>query len=130
MEYLDLSILDTSKIKISEDRTYKLKCNFENYSHELHSDHKQLNTLIDLIINLSLSLEKDKNNISTLFKFFQDSQTKIEKKLNQIINNQDFIKDQTSSSTTIPVKALTTELENIKSEIKSIKTIVNELKYL
>ena len=82
-----------------------------------------------MVINLSTALEKDKKNILYIFQTLQKSQSIIEKKLNQIIGNQDFIKNQSSSSTS-QIKLLQAEIEKLKYEISSIKAIVTKLKYL
>ena len=96
-----------------------MKCNFDNFSHELHSNQKQLNSLVDLVINLASALEKERKNTFILFQTLQASHLNLDKKLKQI---KDYLKDQPSNSiqSKFFLSYFQKDIERIKLDITKI----------
>lgn len=102
---LEINNYQKTLIKIKDNSLF---CS-GNFSHELHSSNAQLNTLVDLVINLGENLKISHSNLETLAK----GKTK----------NLDYIKDQ---NTVILDKIA--KLENINNLISELNRLNQELK--
>lgn len=71
-----------------------LKCNFNQGEHTLHTEDKQYNTLIDLIINFSDKVQEQDKNILRLLETIEVIQNKQTKTLEKVEHNFDFLKSQ------------------------------------
>lgn len=88
INFLNLELNNTQKILV-KIKEYNLICNFNNnYSHDLHGSNSQLNSLVDLIINLGKNLKTSQFNFHKEIEDLKNRKTKI--------TNLDYIKDQNS----------------------------------
>lgn len=59
LEYLDLTIKGESRNNKTTGEGHHLICNFgNNFNHILHSEDRHINSLVDLLINLSIEQQK------------------------------------------------------------------------
>ena len=93
LEYLDLRIYPEKKYRTLKDHSI-IKCNFSNGEHILHSEDKQFNTLVDLVINLSEKTQQHNNDIIRILEVIESFQTHQKKKLEKLEQNFDYLKTQ------------------------------------
>ena len=90
--------------------------------------------MVDLVINLASALENEKQKTYVIQELHQNH-LHFEKKLTQILSNQDYLKDQNFLVTkTLPVTPflldLQKDLEKVKLEVTKLSHTITELKYL
>lgn len=93
LEYLDLKIYPEKKYRILKDNSV-LKCNFNSGEHILHTEDKQYNTVVDLIINLSEKSQENNKSILRTLEIIESLQIKHRKTLEKLEQNCDFLKSQ------------------------------------
>jgi len=93
LEYLDLKIYPEKKYRIVKDNTV-IKCNFSSGEHILHSEDKQYNTIVDLIINFGEKTQENNKNLIRTLELVEALQIKQKKTLEKLEQNLDFIKSQ------------------------------------
>jgi uncharacterized coiled-coil DUF342 family protein len=137
LKYLDLEISNNNRNLVSLDKQ-KLLCKFDKkYKHILHSENnilfsEHLNSLTDLVINLSINLEKtleeNNNKISFLTSLIEEKN----KSIKELRENQDYIRQQNNSileklskqKPFIELNSLVKEVKDIKSRIERIEKII------
>lgn len=130
INYLNLEISYHQKTLININ-SHSLNCNFSNiYKHELHGSNSQLNSLIDLIINLGESLNYYQNKLNLILeKDLKDRKERFED-IKSILTykkpknkNHDFIKDQNS--------VILEELAELQTDyIRGLKIIKEEVAHI
>ena len=131
IEYLDLHIhIEKRFQRVKPDNI--IKCNFENGNHSLHTEDVQYNTLIDLIINLSEKINESNNRIIKILSEQEETYNRQKQIFNKIEENLDYLKEQGIELTKKlnnklkeeVNKTLIIKLQEIKTELESIKEIV------
>lgn len=93
LDYLNLELSQASRFIISSDNN-SLKCLFykDSVDHIFHSENSQLNTIVDLIINLGKNLELNQNKNTNLWQFIHDSLIKKNKAIQNLENKLEYLK--------------------------------------
>lgn len=99
----------------------------------MHTDDRQYNTLIDLIIDFSNKVQEQYKNILGLIKTIEELQNKHTKVLEKIEKNLDFIKDQeveisNKLKSSNKVTCEDAQLIKMKNQVERISGEVNEIK--
>ena len=136
LEFLDLRIPDCRKYKIVENNS-QIICNFEGFKHILHSEDKQLNSIIDILINFGNNIARYKSLIEKSIQDFSEKIEILQKEIIVIRTNQDYIKDlnNTSRQTSLEVESielvrqLKRKLENLDKDFEFVKRTLLEIKY-
>ena len=137
-EYLNLEINNLAKRIISLDRQKHI-CYIRdnNYTHMLHSGNQHLNSITDLIIELGNSLQQHNEKYYNLMQLISDSMVSRNKKLQQINDDQDYLKtsiqridefDITIQKLAKKFKALNLKSFPNKQDIISLKQMIEENK--
>lgn len=93
ISYLNLEISQASRTVISSDK-HKFKCSFykETYKHIFHSGNSQLNSIVDLIINLGRNLEHNQNKNISLWQSIHDFMRKKNKVIHDLEDKLEYLK--------------------------------------
>lgn len=144
---MDLKYLDpafpfmTNKI-IIEKEDFNLKCYFDrNFSHNMHGNNSCINSLVDIITSLREKLEESQKRIDNINAYIGKNLTTRDKLLENLVINNDYIKNQNNEIIGLlnkletfdknnVITILNSEMDKINKQYNKLGLLLKELKHL